>query len=57
MAHRHLAANGSLLLLKGHNIDQEIADVWNDWVFEERRQPSLSDETGVILEISQLRPV
>lgn len=42
------------LFLKGQKADEEIAEAVKKWSFVVEKTPSLSDETGCILRISQL---
>lgn len=57
LADRHLASGGRLVLLKGERVDDEIADVSKDWMFHVKKHPSLSDEGGSILILTDLRAV
>jgi len=56
LAALHLRPNGTLILLKGASLDEEIMEARQDWEFETSRIPSLSDESGVIVTISELSP-
>ena len=57
LADRHIAPDGQLILLKGERVDEELNEVAGDWTFHVKQHPSLSDEGGVILILSDLRPV
>ena len=56
MAWHHLKADGALLLLKGEAVMTEIEDAAENWHFEHHLTPSLSQETGYVLEMRNLRP-
>ena len=57
MATLHLKSGGQLVLLKGERADDELENVSEDWSFEVEKQPSLSNESGCILILRDLRPV
>lgn len=57
LADRHLAKGGQLILLKGERVDEEIEEASQGWMFHVKKQPSLSDDGGSILILTDLRPV
>ena len=52
--HRHLASGGTALLLKGARADEELTAAAKHWKMNLARMPSLSDPSGVLLEVSGL---
>ena len=54
---RFLAPGGTALLLKGARVDEELTQAAKHWTMALSRKPSLSDPTGVILQIKDLRRV
>ena len=56
LAFRHINEGGQLILLKGREVEREIAVTETDWAFETAFKPSLSDDDGVLTIISGLRP-
>ncbi|MEM7727754.1 MAG: 16S rRNA (guanine(527)-N(7))-methyltransferase RsmG [Pseudomonadota bacterium] len=55
LASRHLVDGGSLVLLKGESVSAEIETAMQSWQFDAERHESLSDESGVVLVISNVR--
>ena len=55
MADHHLREGGRLVLLKGEDISSEEGDVDKSWTYQRQTAPSLSDETGVIITLTDLR--
>lgn len=54
---QHFAGPGTImLLLKGQNVEVELTEARKSWRMELRRHQSLSDASGVILEIGGLAP-
>jgi 16S rRNA (guanine527-N7)-methyltransferase len=54
---QHLAGPETImLLLKGQNVEVELTEARKSWRMELRRHQSLSDASGVILEIGGLAP-
>ena len=43
------------LFLKGQNVDAELTAAENYWTFKAKKVPSLSDPTGVVLKITDLK--
>ncbi len=43
------------LFLKGQGLADEIRSAQDDWIFSHQSTPSLSDETGFVVNISQLK--
>lgn len=46
---------GSLLFLKGQNVDEELTEARKIWIFEDTRYPSQSDPSGVVLRLREVR--
>ncbi len=55
-AHRHLAADGKALLLKGTNAQAEIDEALATWSFDLQKRQSETSADAVVLDISNLRP-
>jgi len=56
LVHRHIAPDGTVLLLKGQRVSQELTEAAKDWTMDVARYPSRSDPSGVILAIRGLQP-
>ena len=56
-AHPHLVSNGQLLLLKGQDIDVELTEAAKYWMMTPRLIPSVTDETGSILQLTEITRV
>ena len=54
--HRHLAADGTALLLKGARLDEELTALSGRWTMDIVRQPSATDASGVLLVVKHLAP-
>lgn len=54
-AARHLAPEGTCLLLKGQHIGDELTDATRCWGFEFTRRPSAADPEGWVLRLENLR--
>lgn len=52
---RHLKKEGFCLFLKGKDVDKEIREAQKTWNFVEKKYSSITDCTGVILEIKEIR--
>lgn len=50
----HLKPEGFCLFLKGKDVEKEIKEAQERWQFIEKRYPSITDCTGVILEIQKI---
>lgn len=50
----HLAPNGTAILHKGKQVDQEVAEARQDWRFDLEERPSLTDPDGRILLIQRI---
>ena len=55
LAHRHLGAGGMCLFLKGRNADEDLASARGEWEFDLKMHPSVSDPSGCILQMKELR--
>ena len=54
---QHFTAKSTVcLLLKGQNIEAELTDTHKSWRMKVQRHQSLTDSSGVILEIRELAP-
>lgn len=51
-----LASDGRLLFHKGREYGEEVRAAGADWAFDVLEHKSVSDRSGVVLEISHLRP-
>ncbi len=51
----HLAAHGRCLFLKGRDLDAELTESMKTWMMRTRRIPSLSDPTGTLLLLEDIR--
>jgi len=54
LAVRHRAENGQILLLKGQDVEKELTEASKSWIIVEDRLQSLSDPSGVILQIKEV---
>ena len=54
-AQRFLWQDGKALFLKGATVEEELAAARKNWQMEVERFPSVSDPTGCILRIGQVR--
>lgn len=50
----HLKKEGSCLFLKGKDVEKEIKEAHAIWRFSEKKYPSITDCTGIILEIKEI---
>ncbi|MDA1097567.1 MAG: 16S rRNA (guanine(527)-N(7))-methyltransferase RsmG [Proteobacteria bacterium] len=57
LASGHLAPGGQILLLKGQDIDAELTDATKYWKMTARRFPSVTDESGSILQLTEISHV
>ena len=55
-AHRFTAPNTVCLFLKGQNVGAELTQAHKSWKMKIRQIPSLTDPSGVILELRELSP-
>jgi 16S rRNA (guanine527-N7)-methyltransferase len=55
-AHPFLGPNSVCLLLKGQNVGSELTEAHKYWKMKVRQIPSLTDPSGVILELRELAP-
>lgn len=55
LAKRHLTDGGKIILLKGEAVESEIALAKETWAFNAEKIASLSDDTGCILIITDLK--
>jgi 16S rRNA (guanine527-N7)-methyltransferase len=55
-AHRFTGPNTVCLFLKGQNLGQELTEAHKYWSIKASQFPSLSDPSGVILELRELEP-
>jgi len=55
-AHPFWGQNSYGLFLKGQGLADEVLAAQNNWTFSYQSRPSLSDETGVLVEIEKLKP-
>jgi len=55
-AHHFLGPNTVCLFLKGQNVGSELTETHKSWKMGVRQIPSLSDPSGVILELRELSP-
>lgn len=53
-AHRHLCPDGVALVLKGQNVESEIAEATRYWGFGIERLPTPADPSGVILRLRSI---
>lgn len=54
-AHRHLTEGGQCLFLKGRGVDDELTRAAKEWNIAAQRVPSLSDPSGTILHLHEVR--
>lgn len=54
-AERHLATGGTAIFPKGRRADQEIAEAKENWTFDLRETPSITDPEARILTIRNIR--
>ena len=54
LADQHMRPCGQLVLLKGGDVESELAAVAGEWSFTHRSTPSLSDGSGSVLQLSDL---
>jgi 16S rRNA (guanine527-N7)-methyltransferase len=55
-AHHFTGPNSVCLLLKGQNVGSELTEAHKSWKMKVRQIPSLTDPSGVILELRELSP-
>jgi 16S rRNA (guanine527-N7)-methyltransferase len=55
-AHHFRGPNTVCLFLKGQNVGPELTEAHKSWKMEVRQIPSLTDPSGVILELRELSP-
>jgi 16S rRNA (guanine527-N7)-methyltransferase len=55
-AHNFLGPNSVCLFLKGQNVGPELTEAHKSWKMKARQIPSLTDPSGVILELRELSP-
>ena len=55
-AYRFAGPNSVCLFLKGQNVGAELTEAHKSWKMEARQIPSLTDPSGVILELRELSP-
>jgi 16S rRNA (guanine527-N7)-methyltransferase len=55
-AHHFIGPNSVCLLLKGQNVGSELTEAHKYWKMKVRQIPSLTDPSGVILELRELSP-
>lgn len=53
----HLKPDGRALFLKGATVDQEVTEALETWSFQSEEYRSMTDTTGVILSIGDIRRV
>jgi 16S rRNA (guanine527-N7)-methyltransferase len=56
LAHRHMAAGGVAILLKGKRSDAEIATARQKWAFELEVTDSITSAEASVLKLKELRP-
>jgi 16S rRNA (guanine527-N7)-methyltransferase len=56
-AHPHLVSGGQILLLKGQDVDVELTEARKYWMMAHRLIPSVTDETGSILQLTEITRV
>lgn len=56
LAWLHLFEGGQIILLKGLSVDEELAEARRAWSFQSEISPSLSDDSGCILTLTDLSP-
>lgn len=54
---RHLAPGGTALLLKGAGAEAELAEARRNWAFDLEIAPSITDPSGKVLIVKELRRV
>jgi len=57
LAWLHLSEGGQITLLKGSSVDAEIIEAQRSWSFKTQMTPSLSDESGCVLTLTDLAPL
>jgi 16S rRNA (guanine527-N7)-methyltransferase len=55
-AQNFIGSNGVCLFLKGQNVGSELTEAHKSWKMKVRQIPSLTDPTGVVLELRELSP-
>jgi 16S rRNA (guanine527-N7)-methyltransferase len=55
-AHHFIGPNSVCLFLKGQNVGSELTEAHKSWKMGVRQIPSLTDPSGVVLEIRELSP-
>ncbi|MEX2310908.1 MAG: 16S rRNA (guanine(527)-N(7))-methyltransferase RsmG [Rhodospirillales bacterium] len=55
--YRHLATGGKTMLLKGADVDDELTVASKQWTMDINRKHSVSDASGTVLVIENLRPL
>jgi 16S rRNA (guanine527-N7)-methyltransferase len=55
-AHHFVDPNSVCLFLKGQNVGSELTEAHKSWNMKVRQIPSLTDPSGVILELRELSP-
>jgi len=56
LVHRHLAVDGTAMLMKGANWETEVAQARRSWHFDLQTRPSATDPRAMILHVSKLSP-
>lgn len=57
LATPHLALGGQILLLKGQDIDAELTEAAKCWKIHRRHIPSVTDDSGSILQLTEIARV
>jgi len=54
MAYEHLIIGGQIILLKGQDVDTELTEAAKCWNMGVRHIPSVTDESGPILQLTEI---
>ena len=57
LAYGHLRPGGQIILLKGQDVDAELTAATKCWKMDVRRIPSLTDDAGTILQLTEISRV
>ncbi len=57
LAHEHLLPGGQIILLKGQDVDAELTEATKCWKMDVHRIPSVTDEAGSILQLTEISRV
>lgn len=57
LAFGHLLSGGQIILLKGQDVDVELTEAAKCWKMNVRRIPSVTDESGSILQLTEISRV